>query len=140
MLSGGYNMKGLLVCLGAAALLYDLAVSLSCYLCQSQTESRDCIDIKNCTEGFKICKTTVYSPDIGYPFQGNELVVRDCAHTCIESDPNTLGQSRPVFCCTTDLCNNRGLYTSNSPATVTPSYRALTLCMGSVIALLRTEL
>ncbi|KAG9467051.1 hypothetical protein GDO78_015712, partial [Eleutherodactylus coqui] len=96
-----------------ALLLYTQpGESIHCFYCPDETLSSECIDTKNCTT-MGSCKTTVLSPDVGFPFQGNEVVIRGCSisETCIPSDEG-LGNSRVIFCCTTDLCNNRGINAS----------------------------
>ncbi|XP_056379013.1 ly6/PLAUR domain-containing protein 2-like, partial [Hyla sarda] len=85
--------------------------SILCYYCPEETFSAECTDQRNCTGANNVCKTTVLSPDVGYPFQGNEVVIRGCARavTCINNDMDELGNSQIISCCNTDLCNNRGL-------------------------------
>ncbi|XP_040289418.1 ly6/PLAUR domain-containing protein 2-like [Bufo bufo] len=101
----------------ALALCFQTGGSILCYFCPDQTLSSECTDQKNCTATDSVCKTTVLSPDVGFPFQGNEIVIRGCSTrtTCIPSDQDELGNSRFVLCCNIDLCNSRGLNaTSNS--------------------------
>ncbi|XP_069588110.1 ly6/PLAUR domain-containing protein 2-like [Ranitomeya imitator] len=92
------------------ALFYKPGGSLMCYYCPDRTLSSECTDTRNCTTATSVCKTTVLSPDVGFPFQGNEEVIRGCStvSTCFNSDLD-LGSSQIIFCCSTDLCNSRGL-------------------------------
>ncbi|KAM4029615.1 ly6/PLAUR domain-containing protein 2-like [Anomaloglossus baeobatrachus] len=93
------------------AVLYKPGGSIMCYYCPDKTLSSECTDTRNCTAANTMCKTTVLSPDVSYPFLGNEVVTRSCspAATCLPSDMGELGNSQFVFCCNLDLCNNRGL-------------------------------
>ncbi|KAG9465599.1 hypothetical protein GDO78_018026 [Eleutherodactylus coqui] len=86
--------------------------SINCFYCPDGTLSSECTDTRNCTT-MNSCKTTVLSPDVGFPFQGNEVVIRGCSlsENCIPSDEE-LGNSRVIFCCNIDLCNNRGINAS----------------------------
>ncbi|XP_053323219.1 secreted Ly-6/uPAR-related protein 1-like [Spea bombifrons] len=134
-------MKTITMHLLLAALSLDLAFSLKCHVCYEVTQSRDCRDEMVCSPESKVCKTVVYSPQVGFPFNGEEMVTRSCATSCVENDPYALGNDKPVFCCTIDLCNNRGLYASNSTANssgaVTGSYRTLAASIAIICALLR---
>ncbi|XP_075684043.1 ly6/PLAUR domain-containing protein 2-like [Rhinoderma darwinii] len=109
-------MKVNVIFLVVLALCYRRGGSVICYYCPSETFSSECTDQKNCTSNNIMCKTTVLSPDVGYPFQGNEVVIRDCSTfaNCNPSDQDELGNSRTIFCCNTDLCNNRGLNLTSS--------------------------
>ncbi|XP_075172085.1 secreted Ly-6/uPAR-related protein 1-like [Anomaloglossus baeobatrachus] len=83
------------------------AQSLQCYFCYEATEVQSCNQVKDCSEDAKGCKTVTLSPNSGYPFvSGEELVTRDCAVNCFQSDPNALGQEYRVHCCQGNLCNN----------------------------------
>ncbi|XP_044151187.1 secreted Ly-6/uPAR-related protein 1-like isoform X1 [Bufo gargarizans] len=82
------------------------AQSLQCYFCYEMTEVQSCNQIKECPQEAKGCKTVTMSPNTGYPFvSGNELVTRDCATNCFQSDSNSLGEESQVYCCKGDLCN-----------------------------------
>ncbi|KAM3910384.1 ly6/PLAUR domain-containing protein 2-like [Leptodactylus fuscus] len=92
--------------------------SLVCYYCPDETLSSECTDQKNCTASDSMCKTTVLSPDIPFPFQGNEVVIRGCStiRDCDPTEEDELGNIRKVFCCNVELCNNRGLNATTSYA------------------------
>ncbi|XP_069477847.1 ly6/PLAUR domain-containing protein 2-like isoform X2 [Ambystoma mexicanum] len=74
--------------------------SLLCYTCNGPTASSECTTLTNCTAEaarYIWCKTIVYSGESGFPFQGNESVVRMCADICKESFSEDIGVSNPVF-------------------------------------------
>ncbi|XP_053571383.1 ly6/PLAUR domain-containing protein 2-like [Bombina bombina] len=137
-------MKGFIISILALALCFDLACSLQCYLCPYPTASAECTDTKNCTGTQLLCKTSVTAGFGGYPFQGTELVIRDCAKDCSPSDNDQIGADQLVLCCNNDLCNNRGVYAggSNSGAeTVKNSFGfGLLFCFISIVLSLRTVL
>ncbi|XP_031760414.1 secreted Ly-6/uPAR-related protein 1-like [Xenopus tropicalis] len=115
-------MNGWIVYLATAAATLALVHSLRCYTCDDYTASKDCSSVKNCSVTTRYCKTAVKSPGVGYPFNGNEEVRRVCAESCEQTDEDTLGNDGPTFCCNSDLCNNRGLYShSNSLAAAVQS-------------------
>ncbi|XP_075684057.1 ly6/PLAUR domain-containing protein 2-like [Rhinoderma darwinii] len=94
--------------------------SLQCYFCYEATEVQNCKQVKECSEESRGCKTVTLSVNTGYPFvSGEELVTRDCARSCFQSDPNALGQENQVFCCKGNLCNHLyelyANYTDHSP-------------------------
>ncbi|XP_053569192.1 secreted Ly-6/uPAR-related protein 1 [Bombina bombina] len=133
---------GTAIYLVLGALSFDLAFCLQCYVCTSPTENRQCRDVQVCSQETKGCKTTSFSSESGYPFHGDETVVRECAKTCFPSNPDDLGADRTVHCCSADLCNNSGLFTGNSTSSastntfVTKSYRVL--AFSSLIASILT--
>ncbi|XP_056379012.1 secreted Ly-6/uPAR-related protein 1-like [Hyla sarda] len=104
-------MKIIWVFLVALALFSRRGGSIVCYYCPDETLSSECTEQRNCSSSSNVCKTTVLSPDVGFPFQGNEVVIRGCSSStsCIADDPDSLGDSKIIFCCNTDLCNNRGI-------------------------------
>ncbi|XP_063306310.1 secreted Ly-6/uPAR-related protein 1-like [Pelobates fuscus] len=126
---------GLIIYLLVAVLSLDFADSLKCYYCHEQIESRNCWGEMECPPDVKMCKTTVYSPNIGYPFNGEEVVTRSCAKSCVETSQDFIGNDRPVFCCTSDFCNNRGLFwtsdhNANSTGIAPQSYDVMTISVG----------
>ncbi|KAG8535963.1 hypothetical protein GDO81_027390 [Engystomops pustulosus] len=81
-----------------------------CYYCPDETLSSECTDTKNCTAADSLCKTTVLSSNVGFPFDGKEVVIRGCSNSkCSPSSNDELGNSQIVFCCNVELCNNRGI-------------------------------
>ncbi|CAH2286115.1 Hypothetical predicted protein [Pelobates cultripes] len=83
-----------------------------CYTCNMPTPRPDCRTETNCTALsplLQTCKTTVYATDQGYPFQGNQIIVRQCVQTCKATNQNLLGVTNPIYCCSSDFCNNMGL-------------------------------
>ncbi|OCT77265.1 ly6/PLAUR domain-containing protein 2 [Xenopus laevis] len=110
-------MKGLMLYFAAAAVALALVQSLQCYTCDDYTASKDCSTVTNCSDTTKFCKTAVKSPNVGFPFTGDEEVRRVCAVSCEQTEEDSLGNDGPTFCCNSDLCNNRGLSShSNSLA------------------------
>ncbi|XP_056379014.1 secreted Ly-6/uPAR-related protein 1-like [Hyla sarda] len=104
----------------------EAAQSLQCYFCYEETEVQNCNQVKNCPEEAKGCRTITHSSNTGYPFvSGEELVTRDCAQSCFQSDPDALGQENRVYCCRGNLCNNlyevfanKTGHTNHSPGTM----------------------
>ncbi|XP_041424197.1 ly6/PLAUR domain-containing protein 2-like [Xenopus laevis] len=125
-------MKSLLL-ITAAALSLALVQSLQCYTCDDYTASKDCSTEKNCSDTTKYCKTAVKSPNVGFPFTGDEEVRRVCAVSCEQTEEDSLGNDGPTFCCNSDLCNNRGLYShSNSLAAAARSFALLILTLTAL--------
>ncbi|XP_073433468.1 secreted Ly-6/uPAR-related protein 1-like [Dendrobates tinctorius] len=119
------------------ALFCKTGESLMCYYCPDATYSSECTDTRNCTAAISVCKTTVLSPDVGYPFEGNEVVTRGCSttKTCFNSSLDELGNSQIVFCCSNDLCNNRGLNGTSSDAVTHIHTTTQVLLLGVLVPL-----
>ncbi|XP_078541662.1 secreted Ly-6/uPAR-related protein 1-like [Lissotriton helveticus] len=100
---------GRMLLLLAAALCVHPGHPLLCYHCPSPTAIEKCTDIKNCSNPFETCKTKQYSEDSQFPFHGNGKVVKDCAANCIQTK-DEIGLKHPTDCCSTDLCNRRGIH------------------------------
>ncbi|XP_008113714.2 secreted Ly-6/uPAR-related protein 1 [Anolis carolinensis] len=83
----------------------ELAHALKCYTCKRATDLGKCVSITNCSAEMTACRTTVLSLDTGYPFFGNVSVEKSCSKDCKPSDPDSLGERHPDYCCYTDLCN-----------------------------------
>ncbi|NXU16710.1 LYPD2 protein, partial [Pardalotus punctatus] len=82
--------------------------SLQCYTCKELTAVEKCLTIENCTETEIMCKTTMYSLEDVYPFTGVSTVTKMCSDSCVPSDVDGIGMTRPVTCCYSDLCNTDG--------------------------------
>ncbi|KAJ1194669.1 hypothetical protein NDU88_003955 [Pleurodeles waltl] len=137
-------MKPFLLPFLAAALCLEQAAALQCYTCDSVTPSSECTFVKNCSEDAKYCRTTVYAAENGFPFQGDESITRSCAVKCDQSNLDEIGLEHPVLCCSTDLCNCRGVDGSScgsrSPTTGRSASYALLTAALVYLALCKTQL
>ncbi|NXN92271.1 LYPD2 protein, partial [Rhinopomastus cyanomelas] len=82
--------------------------TLRCYTCRELTTIDNCTTIQNCAKNETICKTTTYSSEDVYPYTGIAVVTRMCSSTCVPSNVDGIGMTRPVYCCYSDLCNIDG--------------------------------
>ncbi|XP_004618741.2 ly6/PLAUR domain-containing protein 2 [Sorex araneus] len=87
------------------AICSEPAAALQCYTCYEPVDVSSCITITTCKRNETMCKTTLYSQEIVYPFLGDSTVTKSCASKCQPSDVDGIGQTRPVSCCNADLCN-----------------------------------
>ncbi|XP_069815891.1 secreted Ly-6/uPAR-related protein 1-like [Dendropsophus ebraccatus] len=132
-------MKRFLIALLATAALWDLAQSLTCYTCIKKP-MRSCNETKECLPSQKSCRTVAESADVGFPFNGESVVTKDCADSCQPTDPNALGKEKEVNCCQTDLCNSGGLLPGGSNSTDTTPTKATSMgtSMGTTKAATQT--
>ncbi|XP_007535441.1 ly6/PLAUR domain-containing protein 2-like [Erinaceus europaeus] len=126
-------MRGVWLTLLLALLLAvfcELAMTLQCYTCHEPVSVSSCTSVITCRANETMCKTTLYSLEIVFPFEGDSTVTKSCASKCEPSDVDGIGQTRPVSCCNTDLCNVDG-----APALGGPHYLALTFMLGPLLSL-----
>ncbi|XP_006775250.1 PREDICTED: ly6/PLAUR domain-containing protein 2 [Myotis davidii] len=108
------------------------AVALQCFTCQEPTGVFSCVLITTCKANETMCKTTLYSREIVYPFLGDVMVTKTCASKCVPSDVDGIGLTRPVSCCHTDLCN---VGVGGAPAPRGPCGLALALALAFLLSL-----
>ncbi|KAK1331849.1 hypothetical protein QTO34_007525 [Cnephaeus nilssonii] len=107
-----------------------LAVALQCFSCQEPTGEFSCVTIATCKANETMCKTTLYSREMVYPFLGDATVTKACASKCVPSDADGIGLTRPVSCCNVDLCNVVGASAPRGPRGL-----ALALTLASLLSL-----
>ncbi|XP_054841914.1 secreted Ly-6/uPAR-related protein 1-like [Eublepharis macularius] len=107
----------------------EYALSLQCYTCNDPSDLDNCMFITNCSVETTACKTMVHSVDSGYPLFGNMSVSKTCSEKCVPTDPDRLGDSHPVYCCYTDLCNVSGA------SQATASFSAMPFMAATVFVL-----
>ncbi|EDM16093.1 Ly6/Plaur domain containing 2 (predicted), isoform CRA_a [Rattus norvegicus] len=93
----------------------ELAMALRCYACPDPVSASDCVKITPCHTNETMCKTTLYSREIVFPFLGDSTVTKSCASKCEPSDVDGIGLTRPVSCCNSDLCNVDGAPSLGGP-------------------------
>ncbi|XP_063306312.1 ly6/PLAUR domain-containing protein 2-like [Pelobates fuscus] len=127
------NMKGFTLLLASLALWFNPAWSLECFFCVTQTNAQSCVQTQTCAENEKVCKTIEYSAPSTFPFDAPYVVVKGCAASCKQDDPDELGTAQPTFCCNTDFCNTRGLDNTCSGTIHFSLSLGLFMCFISVV-------
>ncbi|XP_062041284.1 ly6/PLAUR domain-containing protein 2 [Lepus europaeus] len=108
----------------------ELGAALQCYTCPEPVTVSSCVTIANCSASETMCKTTLYSREIVYPFLGDSTVTKSCASKCEPSDVDGIGETRPVSCCNNELCN-----TDSAVPTGGPHHLALALALAPLLGL-----
>ncbi|XP_069477845.1 ly6/PLAUR domain-containing protein 2-like [Ambystoma mexicanum] len=127
-----------------ASLLYLMTLylqqvcGLHCFDCISSASPSHCKKVKNCSSVFTMCKTTVFLPNSGNPFDGPESVVQDCAVACKKTIEFTTHYT--VFCCSSDLCNKRTANSGTAATRMENRYIDLAVSAGFISALLQGRL
>ncbi|CAO2602048.1 Ly6/PLAUR domain-containing protein 2 [Lemmus lemmus] len=106
-------------------------MALQCYTCQDPVSVSNCVTITTCHINETMCKTTLYSQEIVFPFLGDSTVTKSCASKCEPSDVDGIGLTRPVSCCNSNLCNVDG-----APSLCSPGGLVLALALIFLLELL----
>ncbi|XP_019567839.1 ly6/PLAUR domain-containing protein 2 isoform X3 [Rhinolophus sinicus] len=103
----------------------ELVVALQCFTCHETSSLSSCVTITTCNATETMCKATVHTLETG-----DATVTMSCTSECVPWDVDSFGQTWPVFCCDTDLCNVDGAPTLGSLHGL-----ALTLALTSLLSL-----
>ncbi|XP_056378890.1 lymphocyte antigen 6E-like [Hyla sarda] len=106
--------------------------SLKCYTCNLEFNNANCLTATNCSSNATSCQTELIS------VKGGSLtltsITKTCAESCSASSTNFGPSTFTTSCCNTDLCNTSG------GASITSSYTAIILALGSVLTILRSSM
>ncbi|XP_069815879.1 lymphocyte antigen 6E-like [Dendropsophus ebraccatus] len=109
------------------ALCAATAYSLKCYTCDGASSNAACMTATNCSSNATFCQTQTGS------ISGLWGITKACVTSCTPVDFSFAGITSTTTCCSSDLCNTSG------GATITSSYTAIILALGSILTVLQSS-